>query len=146
MKLKYIVIALLILLVSSVFAQRQLSSTFADIQAITDSLTRMDSNGNPKGSPINSWVTPLSIQETINVFLTVYKEFKDNTQKFYNFVLLWIVIGCMYVIWQQAGELKISQQERLEDWQLMSWKIDSLSSVKIEKIKVQQTQKKNKKK
>lgn len=88
----------------------------------------------------------MPIQETINVFLTVYREFKDNTQKFYNFVLLGVVIGCMYVIWQQADELKISQQERLEDWQLMSWKIDSLSSVEIEKIKVQQTQKKNKKK
>ena len=86
----------------------------------------------------------MPIQETINIFLTVYKEFRDNTQKFYNFVLLGVVIGCMYVIFQQAEELKTSQMERLEDWQLMSWKIDSLSAVKIEKIKI--TQKKNKKK
>lgn len=56
MKFKLIILFAFILNIG--YAQRQLSSPVADIQAITDSFPRMDASGNPKGSPVNGWVTP----------------------------------------------------------------------------------------
>jgi len=83
----------------------------------------------------------MAISETVNIFLTVYKEFKDNTQKFLLFVLVGCLIACFYIIYEQAEELNTSQQERIDDLRLMSWKIDSLSSIKINQISIQKKKK-----
>mgnify|MGYP003403488667 FL=1 len=83
----------------------------------------------------------MAISETVNIFLTVYKEFKDNTQKFLLFVLVGCLIACFYIIYEQAEELNASQQERIDDLRLMSWKIDSLSSIKINQISIQKKKK-----
>ncbi len=83
----------------------------------------------------------MAISETVNIFLTVYKEFKDNTQKFILFVLVGCLIACFYIIYEQAEELNASQQERIDDLRLMSWKIDSLSSIKINQIGIQKKKK-----
>lgn len=84
----------------------------------------------------------MAISETVNIFLTVYKEFKDNTQKFILFVLLGCLFACFYIIYEQANEVNTLQKERIDDLRLMSWKIDSLSSVKINQIQVQKNKKK----
>ena len=83
----------------------------------------------------------MAISETVNIFLTVYKEFKDNTQKFLLFVLVGCLIACFYIIYEQAEELNASQQERIDDLRLMSWKIDSLSRIKINQISIQKKKK-----
>lgn len=83
----------------------------------------------------------MAISETVSIFLTVYKEFKDNTQKFLLFVLVGCLIACFYIIYEQAEELNASQQERIDDLRLMSWKIDSLSSIKINQISIQKKKK-----
>ena len=83
----------------------------------------------------------MAISETVNIFLTVYKEFKDNTQKFLLFVLVGCLIACFYIIYEQAEGLNASQQERIDDLRLMSWKIDSLSSIKINQISIQKKKK-----